>query len=103
MARKRPHRHPAPPASARRPRTDIRIVAAGPGAWRLQYPSAVADRADDLAEVEEMIAIGELDCAIEELRWLLQGCSDLLAAHQLLGTLALEEEDYALGRGHFGI
>ncbi len=71
--------------------------------WRLQYPPGVSERADDLAEVEEMIAIGELDCAIEELRWLLQGCSDLLAAHQLLGTLALEEEDYALGRGHFGI
>jgi hypothetical protein len=63
----------------------------------------VAERADDLAEVEQMIAVGELDCAIEELRWLLQGCSDLLAAHQLLGTMALEEEDFALGRGHFGI
>lgn len=104
LARKRPHRNAARPASTtRRPRTDLKLVAAGPHQWKLQYPRAVVDRADDLAEVESMIALGEIDCAIDELRWLLDGCSDLLAAHQWLGSLALEESDFALARGHFGI
>ncbi|MDZ4779472.1 MAG: tetratricopeptide repeat protein, partial [Planctomycetia bacterium] len=40
--------------------------------------------------------------AREELRWLLEGCRDLLAAHRLLGEIALEEGDAKLARAHFG-
>ena len=104
------NRHPGPPRQpsggsqpARGRRTDLQVVSVGGGAWKLRYPPCVAERADDIAEVESMIEVGELDAAVDELRWLLEGCSDLLAAHQLLGTVALEEGDFALGRGHFGI
>ena len=49
-----------------------------------------------------MIAAGETDVAVDELRWLLDGCSDMLEAHTLLGELALLEGDTMLARGHFG-
>lgn len=72
-------------------------------AWVLVHPRCARDRAEDLAEVREMITAGELDVAIDELRWLLSGCSEFLAAHGLLGQLALElSGDVRLARGHFG-
>lgn len=49
-----------------------------------------------------MIAAGEHDVARDELRWLLEGCSDFLEAHVLLGQLAWEEGRVDLARGHFG-
>jgi hypothetical protein len=49
-----------------------------------------------------MIDAGETEIAIDELRWLLNGCGDFVDAHRLLGELALLESDYALARGHFG-
>ena len=49
-----------------------------------------------------MIEAGELDVARDECRWLLDGCSECLEAHRMLGEIALEEEDLALARGHFG-
>lgn len=49
-----------------------------------------------------MLAAGEREIAVDELRWLLDGCRDFLPAHRLLGELALEDEDYRLARGHFG-
>ena len=49
-----------------------------------------------------MIAAGEHEIARDELRWLLEGCSDMIAAHELLGELAMQTEDFALARGHFG-
>ncbi len=49
-----------------------------------------------------MIDSGEVDVAVDELRWLLSGCPELLEAHQLLGELALADEDIPLARGHFG-
>jgi hypothetical protein len=57
-----------------------------------------------LEEVREIIAAGELEVAIDELRWLVGGCSEFIEAHTLLGELALAEgEDVALARGHFGV
>jgi hypothetical protein len=51
-----------------------------------------------------MVAAGELDVAIDELRWLVGGCSEFIEAHALLGELALAtDEDVALARGHFGV
>jgi hypothetical protein len=55
-----------------------------------------------MEEVEAMLAAGENEVARDELRWLLDGCSDFIAAHRLLGELALEENDVRLARGHFG-
>lgn len=70
--------------------------------WELVAPRCAEERTDDLEEVHDMIDSGELDVAIDELRWLLSGCPELLEAHQLLGELALADEDVALARGHFG-
>jgi hypothetical protein len=49
-----------------------------------------------------MIDAEELEIARDELRWLLDGCTDCLAAHRLLGELAMAENDFPLARGHFG-
>lgn len=50
-----------------------------------------------------MIDAGELDVAVDELRWLLSGCSEMMAAHVLLGDLAVEQgPDVPLARGHYG-
>lgn len=49
-----------------------------------------------------MIAADEIDVAIDELRWLLSGCSDFIEAHKTLGELALLDGDLSLARGHFG-
>ena len=57
---------------------------------------------DDLEEVRKMIEADEIDIAIDELRWLLNGCSDFIDAHKTLGELALQENDLPLARGHFG-
>jgi hypothetical protein len=57
-----------------------------------------------LEEVREMVEAGELVVAIDELRWLVGGCSEFIEAHALLGELALAaDEDVALARGHFGV
>jgi hypothetical protein len=53
-------------------------------------------------EVQKMVEAGEVDVAIDELRWLLSGCSDFVDAHRLLGELALSENDLPLARAHFG-
>jgi tetratricopeptide (TPR) repeat protein len=70
--------------------------------WVFVHPRAARERAEDLDEVREMVEAGETDVAIDELRWLVEGCSEFIAAHALLGELALEEGDFALARGHFG-
>jgi hypothetical protein len=49
-----------------------------------------------------MLEAGETEVARDECRWLLQGCSDCLDAHRLLGEIALAENDLPLARGHFG-
>lgn len=49
-----------------------------------------------------MIEAGENDVAVDELRWLVGGCSEFVEGHELLGELALAQGDYDLARGHFG-
>jgi len=50
-----------------------------------------------------MIQAGELDIAIDELRWLVSGCSEFIEAHKLLGEMAIAaDNDIPLARGHFG-
>ncbi len=87
------------------PRSSSAILArktADGQAWELVHPRCARDRQEDVEEVRKMIAAGEVEIAIDELRWLLSGCSDFIDAHRLLGELALEDEDLSLARGHFG-
>ena len=70
--------------------------------WELVHPRCALERKEDMEEVYSMIELGEVDVAMDELRWLLQGCSDFVDAHRLLGELALMEGDLPLARGHFG-
>ncbi|MEM9353000.1 MAG: hypothetical protein AAGA92_08300 [Planctomycetota bacterium] len=76
--------------------------ASGDG-WVLTHPRCARDRAEDLEEVRLMIEAGEGDVAVDELRWLVGGCSEMIEAHFLLGKLAVElDGDPSLARGHFG-
>jgi hypothetical protein len=71
--------------------------------WVLVHPASIRERAEDLDEVRSMIEAKELEIATDELRWLLADCPDFIAAHALLGELALEtSSDLPLARGHFG-
>jgi hypothetical protein len=87
----------------RRRRTALRVRRkAGEKAYELVHPRCALERSEDLEEVQAMIEGGEVDIALDELRWLLNGCSDFVAAHRLLGELALSDGDLKLARGHFG-
>jgi hypothetical protein len=101
---KRSDRRPNKPVPQSPPRhaTQLTVRRRPDGSWELQHPRCAAEREDDLHEVEAMIAAGEHEIARDELRWLLEGCSDNIAAHELLGELALQEDDIPLARGHFG-
>lgn len=74
----------------------------GQQVFELVHPQCVRQRAEDLEQVHAMLAAGEIDVAVDELRWLLQGCAALLEAHMLLGELALADGNLPLARGHFG-
>jgi len=77
--------------------------AASGNSWVISHPRTVRDCAEDIEEVRQMIAAGEADIAIDELRWLLGTCHEMIEAHFLLGKLAVEvDNDLPLGRGHFG-
>jgi len=77
--------------------------ARGGQGWVLTHPRDVLECAEDLEEVRAMIAAGEAEVAIDELRWLVETCPEMIEAHYLLGKLAVESTgDVALGRGHFG-
>lgn len=70
--------------------------------WELVHPRCAAERAEDLDEVHEMLAAGEVDVAVDELHWLVSECADFIEAHCLLGELALDDDDLPLARGHLG-
>lgn len=71
--------------------------------WIFVHPRCVRDRSEDLEEVQAMVEAGELEIAIDELRWLLSGCNEFIAAHRLLGDLAIAaDNDIPLARGHYG-
>jgi hypothetical protein len=76
-------------------RVAVRRVGAGPE-WELVHPTCAQERALDLDEVRDMLDAGETQIAIDELRWLLEDCHEFLAAHRLLGELALGEDDLKL-------
>lgn len=86
---------------ARKSLIRVRQVRGGE-AWELVHPPCASERADDLAEVRQMIDAGETDIAKDELLWLLEGCRDLISAHRLLAEIALQEGNMTLSRAHFG-
>ena len=111
MAAKRKSKPAGNPQSAgaddqnllRRRRTELRVKRrSNENAWELVHPRCALERMEDLEEVRKMLDAGEVDVAIDELRWLLDGCSDFVAAHRLLGELAMADGDFRLARGHFG-
>jgi hypothetical protein len=98
LAKRKPQRGRKPPAGG----LDVRRSTDG-RAWVLVHPPCARERAEDLDEVRAMISAGEIDLAVDELRWLLEDCSEFIAAHVLLGELALSaRNDLSLARGHFG-
>ena len=91
------------PADAGRRRSTVSVRSTErTGEFELVPPACALERAEDLEEVHQMIDAGENDIAVDELRWLLNDCPDLLEAHQLLGELALVDGDVRLARAHFG-
>jgi hypothetical protein len=80
----------------------VTIVRDENGAWEFKEQRCARARREDLEEVHEMIDSGEIEIAQDELRWLLSGCRDFMAAHKLLGDLALETGDLKLARAHYG-
>jgi hypothetical protein len=83
-------------------RKAIQVEQMADGSWHLVHPRCALARQEDIEEVEAMIAAGEVEIARDELRWLLGECHDFLAAHKLLGDLALTDGDVRLARGHYG-
>ncbi|RMF95095.1 MAG: hypothetical protein D6741_12040, partial [Planctomycetota bacterium] len=80
-----------------------RVDATGDAAeYEFVFPRDVREREDDLEEVRRMLEMGEIDVAVDELRWLVGGCEGLLEGHRLLGEIAAEEGDWELARAHFG-
>ena len=80
----------------------VEVAQAADGAWELVHPRCARTRQEDIEEVEKMIAGGEMEIAQDELRWLLSECHDFIAAHKMLGDVALAAGDFRLARGHFG-
>jgi hypothetical protein len=74
----------------------------GEDVFELVHPPCAERRAEDLEEVRAMLEAGEIEVAVDELRWLLQGCRELLEAHRLLGQIALSAGDVPLARAHLG-
>ena len=94
----------ATPKNSRRPPLGISVQRSHDGSeWMLDHPRCVRQRAEDLEEVRTMIENGETDVAIDELRWLVDGCREFIDAHRMLGELVLSaDDDVALARGHYG-
>jgi hypothetical protein len=103
----RPKRRKPPRAAKRSPvrgpekGISVRRLPGRP-AWELVYPPSVARRQDDMEEVHAMLAAGEIDIAVDELRWLLAGCRAMLEAHKLLGEIGLADQDMPLAQAHLG-
>jgi len=64
-----------------------------PNCYEFDLPRSVMDRKDDMDDVRGMVKHDEIDVAIDELRWLLSDCPQLMEAHALLGILASEFDD----------
>ncbi len=115
---KRPPRKNRPPGSKPRPQrvpddddsdspdkcaaTRLKLRRLDGNRYSFTPPVCAFDRKEDLEEVHQMIAAGEFEIARDELLYLVSDCRAFLEAHNMLGELALEEEDIPLAKGHFG-
>ena len=101
--RKQPRRSKSAGTRGGTPRSSIKLrTVPGSNAWQFVHPRCVKQRAEDIEEVLVMLDAGEYEIAIDELRWLLDGCPDFILVHKMLGEIALAEGDVPLARGHFG-
>jgi hypothetical protein len=82
--------------------TELLVRKRPDGSLEFVHPRCAVEREEDVRAAQQMIEAGETEVARDELRWLLQGCSDNVAIHALLGEIAAAENDHALARGHFG-
>jgi hypothetical protein len=82
--------------------TELLVRQRPDGMLEFVHPRCATERENDVRAAQEMIAMGEAEVARDELRWLLQGCSDNMTIHVALGEIAASENDYVLARGHFG-
>lgn len=80
----------------------LTLVETRPGVFQLTSPQCACNRLDDLDEVHTMIAADEGEIARDELLYLVADCQGFIEAHNLLGDLAVQEEDLSLARGHYG-
>jgi hypothetical protein len=104
--KKQNRKRPAPSGGERQPKIgrsaqEIRLRQTREG-WELIHPRCAIDRADDIEEVQAIVAGGEIDIARDEILWLIDSCREFIDAHKLLGELAYAEGDVKLARGHFG-
>jgi hypothetical protein len=98
-----PKKHRKPKSPTRRSATEVRVRQVPEDTvWEFLHPRCALERADDIEEVETILTAGENEIAMDELRWLLSGCSDFIQGHRMLGELALASGDLQLARGHFG-
>lgn len=80
----------------------IRIARIEGGAYEFVYPRSVRERQLDLEDVRHAKEAGEHELAVDELRWLLEGCSSFIAAHVLLADVARDENRWDLAQAHYG-
>ena len=80
----------------------LKLIRIDGNRFSFQAPVCAFDRKEDLDEVHQMISGGELEIARDELLYLVSDCRAFLDAHNVLGELALEENDVPLSQGHFG-
>lgn len=90
------------PGNPRRDAEQLRLQDFGGGRFAFVSPVCAIDRQEDIAEVREMIRAEEFDIANDELLYLVADCRGFLEAYNLLGELALEDNDLKLAKGHFG-
>lgn len=74
----------------------------GRNRFAFEAPECALDRDLDLAEVRDMILRDEQEIARDELLYLVADCRGFLEAYCVMAEQALEEEDIALAKGHFG-
>lgn len=97
MPKRKPQRRPQKPSNG----LTLRLSTDG-RSWVFVHPRGALERAEDLEEVPLMIESGEMDVALDELRWLLSDCPEFMAAHVLLGEVARASNDLPLARAHYG-
>ncbi|MBV8555157.1 MAG: hypothetical protein JO116_06315, partial [Planctomycetaceae bacterium] len=91
-----------PGGTPARRRGGLGLARIGGADFELVHPRCVREMELDYEEGIELWKAGDTEAARDALRYALQGCGDNLWVHVALGRIALEDNDPALARGHFG-